>query len=208
DDAVAHAHDGPLPAAPQPQVPPVHEELDAVLLRRDGVALGAGEQPHAVGLHLDPAHLPLVGADGAGDLEGALLRGLLGRAERGPVHGPGVDDALDDPGAVAEDEEVEALRAALVVEPPLQRDAGADVLGEGFDAGERLGHGQDGRAIREGRRRYGRGAGLFSPPDPGAMRPAAARALPSGRRYQRTCDVTATRSRTTLRALAVALLLT
>src|SRR5690606_38976110 len=157
DDAVADAHDGPLPLAPQPQVPVVHEELDAVRLRRDRVVLGAAEQLDGRRPDLEAADLPLVGDDGAGDAERVLLRGLVGRLERGGVHLLLVHDALHEAGAVAEDEEDEALGAALVVEPAAEGDGQAFVPREVADGG--VGVGQGGVERRErGAERYA-GAG-------------------------------------------------
>ena len=146
DDPVADAHGGPLAAAPEPEVPAVHEELDAVLFGRDRVRLGEREHLDARGLDLDPARLPLVGADRALDTERALLRQRLGGLPRLGPDGVRVHDDLHDPAPVADLEELQALRPARVVEPPVDGDGLADVLGEGFDADERLGHG----AVRGG----------------------------------------------------------
>jgi hypothetical protein len=40
DDFVPHADDGVLPLAAQPQMPMVHQEIDAVVLGRDGIRIG------------------------------------------------------------------------------------------------------------------------------------------------------------------------
>ena len=66
---MAHADDGVLALAAQPQMPVVHQELDAVILGRDRIRIGLRHPLH----HLQIFHVHLVAADSA--LLGANLAG-------------------------------------------------------------------------------------------------------------------------------------
>ena len=66
DDGVADLADGPLSLRAQPQVAVLHQEVDAVGLGRDRVALGRGDDLAAGDGQLVAADAPLVGPDGAG----------------------------------------------------------------------------------------------------------------------------------------------
>ncbi len=141
-DLRAHPQDGRLTARAQPQVAVIHEEVGAVLLRRDGVLAGAGAD-HFEGRD---GELVRVGVLGVGlhlarDAQGGLLREAVGRGE-----GLGADvveahDGLHDAGAVAHLEEDQLLAGAAVVEPPLEGDGLADVLGQGANRDDGGAHG-------------------------------------------------------------------
>ena len=82
DDLVAHAQDGVLAPAAQPQVPVVHQEIDAVLFGRDRIRLGLGHALHdfdVLDIHLVAARRALLGADLARDDERRFLRQVLDR---------------------------------------------------------------------------------------------------------------------------------
>ena len=130
DERVPHRQDRALPGAAQPQVPLLLEEADAVLLRLDGVA-GLALQ------HAKVRSVKLV-ADGragilrhlAAHLDRRFLRRVLGGGEGGFGNVFLGDDALDDPGAVAELQEMELAAGPLPVQPASQHDLFALVRGD------------------------------------------------------------------------------
>src|SRR2546423_7570654 len=63
DDCVAHEEDGVLTARAKPQMAVIHQELRAVLLRRNGVALDALQNFGVNNVNLEAARRALVGAD-------------------------------------------------------------------------------------------------------------------------------------------------
>ena len=131
----ADAQHGVLLRRAHPEVAQVHEEVDAVLLRRDRVVLRLAQDLDGRRRHLVPARGALVLAHGSGDPE----RAFLGRALGGIPHfGRDIGarhDALEVPGSVADDEELDLSRGALVVEPPLHRRRGAGLLANPGDRG-------------------------------------------------------------------------
>ena len=94
DDAVAHPHDGPLAAAAQPEVPVIHQKLDAVCFGRDRILVGFADQRQRCSLDFVAAHLAFVPDDAARHGQGAFLRGSLGGLPRGFIDLLLVDDAL------------------------------------------------------------------------------------------------------------------
>ena len=56
DDFVAHPDDGVLPLAAQPQMPVIHQEVDAVIFGRDRIRIGFRnplQDLHALDIHFD-----------------------------------------------------------------------------------------------------------------------------------------------------------
>jgi hypothetical protein len=69
-----------LPAAAQPQVTPVHQEIDPVLFGRDGIRIGFRDPLHHFGardIQLITAVRPLLGANPAGNDDGRFLRQIF-----------------------------------------------------------------------------------------------------------------------------------
>ena len=135
DDLVPDAQDRLLPRRADPQVAPVHQVVDAVLLRRDGVVVRLADDLEAADVELVAARRAGIGADRAGHDDGALLAEVIGRdedlgADRGLRH-----HRLDEAGAVADGQEVQLPARPPVVQPALERDGLADVPGDVLDVG-------------------------------------------------------------------------
>src|ERR1017187_10493007 len=134
----------------------LHEEVDTVLLERDGVGVGLGHALHdceVFDVELKSSRRALVGADVPSEDD----RGLLGEAfERGEDFGGDALDvgyALDGAGTVAKDGEEQLAALAQVVEPSAEGDGLAFMLAESGD-GSHLRWGWlcfDGRGDRGGR---------------------------------------------------------
>ena len=69
------------PLRAEPQVPPLHEEVDTVRLGRDGVVLGSLDGSHLADAQLIPAHCSGILYDRAGDFEGGFLAKPAGFVE-------------------------------------------------------------------------------------------------------------------------------
>ena len=78
DHFVADAQDRLLPLRADPQVAAVHQVVDAVFLRRDGVVLRLRDDLERGDVHLEAARRARVGAGGAVDDDRALLREVIG----------------------------------------------------------------------------------------------------------------------------------
>ena len=98
----------------------IHQEGDAVLLRRDGVHLGPMYDPQVLHAQLVADGGPGVGTDLAAHDDGRLLGQLPATLEELRGHIALEDDALDDAGAVADLQEVELAAGATVVDPAAQ----------------------------------------------------------------------------------------
>ncbi len=132
-DAGAHPHDGVLARRAQPEMAVVEEERGSVLLRRDRIVDGLGEQRQVTHRELIAERRAGVGAHGAGHLDGRLLCEPTGALEqlRGDVLHE--HDALDRPRAVAQEQEVELAARASVVQPAPQRHVAARVARDVLD---------------------------------------------------------------------------
>ena len=85
DHLVADPQDGVLAPAAQPQVPVVHQEVDAVVLGRDGVRIGlrnALDHLQVLDIQLVAARRAGFGADLAGDDDRRFLGQVLDRLEQ------------------------------------------------------------------------------------------------------------------------------
>ena len=135
DDLVPHAQDGLLARRPDPEVPAVHQVVDAVLLRRDRVVVRLGDHREAGPGQLETALGPRVGAHPAGDDDGGLLGEVVGPgkqllADVGLRH-----HDLDEAGPVPDDEEMDLAARAAVVQPAPEGDVLAVELGDVLDVG-------------------------------------------------------------------------
>src|SRR5207245_6713480 len=132
DDLVADAQDRLLPLAADPQVPAVEQIVDAVLLRRDGEVVRLADDLQRLDVDFVAARRALVGARGAGDDDGGFLREMIGRLEQLVADRRLRHHALNEPGAVAENQEMDLAARAAVVKPPLDGDLFALVLPDVF----------------------------------------------------------------------------
>ena len=142
DYFVAHANDGVLALAAQPQVAVVHQKVGAMLLGRDRIRVAFRHALHhfqVLQVHLEAAGRALVGADLASDDNGGFLGQVLDGLEQffrqGGLHGHALHQAV----AVAKDRERDLSGAAQVVQPAGNLHAFAGVLG-GFGDGDSWNH--------------------------------------------------------------------
>ncbi len=120
DHLVAHADDGVLPLAAQPEVAMIHQKLDAVILRGDGVGIGFRHALHhfqILHVHFVAAGGALVGADLAGDNDGGFLGQVFDGLEQGFGQRTFYGHALHQAGAIAQDRKDDFAGFAKVVEP-------------------------------------------------------------------------------------------
>ena len=117
DDRVADLADGPLPLRAQVQVAVLHQEVDAVRLGRDRVALGRGDDLGIRYGHLVAADAALVGPDGPGHRQRRLLAEPLELLEELIRHLALFDDALAQARAVADDQKQDLAAGPAVVQP-------------------------------------------------------------------------------------------
>ena len=118
----------------------LHQEVDAVLLERDGVGIGLGhalDDLEVFDVELISARRALVGAHLAGDNDARLLREAFECLEDFGRNALDVGYALDGAGAVAKDGKEQLAALAQVVEPSAQGDGLAFMLAEGGDGGDR-----------------------------------------------------------------------
>ena len=138
DDLRADAQDGGLARRANPEMAMLHQEIDAVLLGRDGIGLLLGHALHhfdVLDIELVAAGGALVGADAAGDDDAGLLGEVLCglpdfRRDGGLGH-----DALHGARAIAKDGEEQLAGGAHVVEPAVQDDGLAFMLLQAGDGG-------------------------------------------------------------------------
>ena len=129
DDLGAHAQDRLLARRTQPQVAVIHQEVGAVLLGSDRIALGHRDHAHRLKPHLDAPGGARVRAQDAADHE----RGLLGEAvTRLPLLRRQILDsghALHHPGPVPHQQELDLAARPSVREPAPQLDGAARMRG-------------------------------------------------------------------------------
>jgi len=122
DDLIAESDQMPLTLAAEPQMAVPHEEVDTMLLGRDGVVVRRHlHEANGANRKLDPTRrvvLLVHGVHHPGHLERGLLCGLVSRVPRGLVEVWPEAHRLTETGAIAKDQEPEFLVSALVVEPP------------------------------------------------------------------------------------------
>ena len=133
DHFVPDAEDRLLARRPDPQVPAVHQVVDAVLLRRDGVVLRFGHDLERLTSSSKPPGARASARTAPVMTIGALLRQVVGASERFVAHRRLRHDALDEAGAVAHGEEVDLAARAAVVQPAAERHRLSGVAGDVFD---------------------------------------------------------------------------
>ena len=130
-DRVPDAQDDRLPLGAQPVVALLHEEGDPVLLVADGELAGRlRDHPEVLHVELEADGRPRVLLHEARHRERGLLGQVVGLLEDLRADVALEDDALDDAGAVPQLQEVELAGGAAGVEPAVQRDLFALVLGD------------------------------------------------------------------------------
>ena len=141
DDRVADLADGPLPLRAQVQVAVLHQEVDAVRLGRDRVALGRRDDLGVRDGHFVAADAALLGANGPGHRERGLLAEPLELLEKLVGDLALFDDALAQTRAVADDQKLDLAAGPAVVQPAIQRYFLPDVIFQLVDVnGVVLGH--------------------------------------------------------------------
>ncbi len=136
DDLGAHPEDGALALAANPEVPAIHEEIDAVLLRRDGVVRRRADDLERRQVEFEAPGRPRVGTDRPRHDDRRFLRQVIGLPERLLVDGGLRHDALDEAAAVADGQEVDPAARPPGVQPSPDDHALAFVPGDVFDVGE------------------------------------------------------------------------
>ena len=116
---MTNAENGGLALAADPQVAVIHQEGRAVLLGSDGVFFGDGHEFHMGKCDFVAARGALVGVHCAAHDERRLLRHAVDGLEDHFADVGQRGDALDDAGAVANDDEADLARGAFVIQPPL-----------------------------------------------------------------------------------------
>ena len=156
DNRGANSQNRPLAAGAHPQMAPVHQELNAVLLGRDGKVLGRADQLQAADADFIAARQTgraRVTAHHAGHANGGFLGQAAGQRKVILVQLVAKGDALDDAAAIAQPDEVQPPLAGAQLHPALQQDLLAFMGGDVGDADEgRAGHGLrscagDGRGV-------------------------------------------------------------
>ncbi len=118
---------------PEPEMAVLHQERGAVLLERDRVLGGDLDDLDLLHGQLEAARGPLVLADSAPDDNRGLLGQPVELLEEERVLLGAEGGRLDDPRAVADEEEADLARRALVVDPAADLDVLAVVGGDVLD---------------------------------------------------------------------------
>ena len=122
DDLVADTQDRRLALGTNPQVAPVHQEINAVFLGRDGVVVRLVHHLEGARDQLVATRRALVGAHRAGDDDGALLAQVIGFGEGRFVDVLLAHHHLQEAGAVADYQEVNLAAGSPVMQPALDGD--------------------------------------------------------------------------------------
>ena len=140
DDLGANAQHSRLARRAHPQMAVLHQEVDTVLLERDGIGivfLHALQDLRVADVKFISAGRALVGADFAGDDDAGFLRQALNGVEQFGRDGVLGDNALDDAATVAKDGEQQLAAFAQVVEPAANGDGLAFMPADFADCGNR-----------------------------------------------------------------------
>ena len=133
DDLVAHAQDRGLPLGADPQVAAIHQVIDAVLLRRDGIVVRFADDLEAVRDQFVAAGRARLFFHRAGHDDGAFLTQVIGLLERRLVHVALAHHDLEKAGPVTDHEEMNLAARSAVVQPALDGDRLAGVLADLLD---------------------------------------------------------------------------
>ncbi len=136
-DLRANPQNRRLPWATHPQMPPLLQKVDAMILQRDRVRVGlrhALHHLHVFHVQLVPARRALVRTHLSRDNYARFLREAFQLFKHFRRHALHMRHSLDRPGSIAKDGEQQLAALARVVEPPAQSDRFAFVpanLGNG-----------------------------------------------------------------------------
>src|SRR5918995_7154638 len=122
NDFVTNAKDGLLPRRANPEVPPIEQVIDPMLLRRDGIVERWSMNLQGRGIDLVSTRRARVRSNRARDTERRLLPEMIRRLEHVISDGRLRHDGLDDAGAVSNLQEVNLAARAAVVQPAVDRD--------------------------------------------------------------------------------------
>src|SRR5260370_17814334 len=136
-DFAADAQDRMLARGSHPQMAQIEQKRDAVVLRRYGVVGRRTVDLVALDREFTSTRRALVLAHHARHFERRFLREMVRRRERLGTEVRERGDALADPGAIADQQEMHLPARAPVIEPSLERHLFADMLAQVFDIGPR-----------------------------------------------------------------------
>ena len=135
DDFVPDPENGLLALGTHPEVAPIEQIIDAVLLRRDRKVVRGADDLQVLDVDLVAARRALVGASRAGDDHRSLLREMIGAREQLVSDRRLRHHGLDEAASVPQDEEMNLPARTPVVKPPLDGDFLALVPADVFDVG-------------------------------------------------------------------------
>ena len=130
---------GCLALRAQPEMAMLHQEIDAVLFRSDGIGIGFGDALHDLDIRdveFIAAGSALIGAHFAFDDDARFLREAFDGVEDFGRDGVLRDDSLDDAGAVAKLREEQFAAFAEIVEPSANGDGLAFVFADFCDGAD------------------------------------------------------------------------
>jgi hypothetical protein len=122
DDLMTHAKDRRLLLRANPQVTPIEQVVDPVLLRSNRVVRRRVHDLEVRDIELESAWRAAVGADGAVDDQRGFLRQVIGLLEFLVTDCGLRDNGLDESRAVADRQKVDLPARAAVVKPSAYRD--------------------------------------------------------------------------------------
>ncbi len=128
DHGVADLAQAPLALRAEVQVAVAHQEIDAVGLGRDGIALGRRDDPGVSHRQLIAADAAFVGADDSRDAQRRLLAHVLDPFEQLLGHVGLLDGTLTQAGSIPQDDELYLAAGPAVVDPAVQGDFLADMV--------------------------------------------------------------------------------
>ncbi len=139
---VAHANDGVLALAAQPEMPVVHQEFRAVFLGRDGVRIRLGDaldHLQIFHIHLEAAGSARIGANFSGDNDRRFLRQIANVLKQLFRQRVLHRHALHQSGSIAQQREHNLAGLADVVKPAGNFDR-LPFMADGLENGNSSGH--------------------------------------------------------------------
>ncbi len=140
---VTHPQDDILTGGAQPQVPPLHQVGDAVLLGSDRIVLGFMDDVELLDRQLETQRAALIGADQTPHAERRFLTQVIRLLKKLWADVSLEDHRLNDSGTIPDLQEMQFAGRPLVVQPPANLHLLGFVLGDFRDSGDRHGHAAD-----------------------------------------------------------------